>query len=271
VPADQHRIFREGSTTYYYSSLAFPRAAKDDVTVLYGFVRTADDYVDTIPQQEDGFRSFRDDTEAAFDGEQTGNPIIDDFIDLCREKNIRQEWVEAFLDSMAMDLTKTTYQTIDELKEYTYGSAEVIGLMMCQILDVDQEAHEAARMQGRAMQYINFLRDIREDNDLGRQYIPQEVLDDNGLAGIDEQTARKNKKAFQTMMRDEIDRYRDWQDQADPGYTYLPRRARIPIRTAARLYRWTAKTIKDDPMIVYRRKVKPTKLRITRELVGALL
>jgi phytoene synthase len=271
VPADQHQIFKDGSTTYYYSSRAFPRSVRDDVTTLYGFVRTADDFIDTVPQQDERFRSFREDTLTAFDGEPADDPVIDDFIELCRETDIDQDWVEAFLHSMAMDLEKETYQTIEDVKEYMYGSAEVIGLMMCQLLDVDEQAHEAARMQGRAMQYINFLRDIREDHQLGRQYIPQDVLEEYGLTDLSEETARDNEDAFIEMMRSEIGRYRDWQDQADAGYSHLPLRARIPVRTAARLYRWTAREIHEDPLIVYREKVKPTKPRVLRELVGALL
>lgn len=271
MPADQHQIFKDGSTTYYYSSLAFPRPVREDVTTLYGFVRTADDFIDTIPQQDKRFRSFREDTLAAFDGEPAGNPVIDDFVELCRETGIEQDWVEAFLRSMAMDLEKDIYQTIEEVKDYMYGSAEVIGLMMCRLLDVDEQAHEAARMQGRAMQYINFLRDIEEDHGLGRQYIPQEVLDQHGLTDLSEETAREDAAAFTEMMRAEIGRYRDWQDQADTGYTYLPLRARIPVRTAARLYRWTAREIHEEPLIVYEEKVKPTRTRVLRELVGALL
>jgi len=271
VPTDQHRIFKEGSTTYYYSSLAFPRSVREDVTTLYAFVRTADDFIDTVPQQEERFRSFREDTLQAFDGEPADDPVIDAFVQLCQENNIEQDWVEAFLRSMAMDLEKETYQTINDLNEYMYGSAEVIGLMMCQLLGVDEQAHEPARMQGRAMQYINFLRDIEEDNGLGRQYVPQDILERYRLTDLSEGTTKDNTEAFRQMMRDEIDRYRDWQDQADTGYSHLPLRARIPVRTAARLYRWTAREIHDDPLIVYRRKVKPTKPRIMWELLGALL
>lgn len=271
MPADQHHIFREGSTTYYYSSRAFPRSTREDVTTLYGFVRTADDFVDTVPQQEDRFRRFRDATIDAFDGEPADDPVIDDMVQLCRETGIDQDWVEAFLRSMAMDLDRTTYDTMEELKEYMYGSAEVIGLMMCRILDTDEDAHHAARLQGRAMQYINFLRDIDEDDGLGRQYIPTAVLERHGLDAIDEETARANPGAFQDMMRAELGRYPEWQDEADQGYHHLPLRARIPVRTAARLYRWTARTIHDDPFIVYRKQVKPSRARVARELLGAIL
>lgn len=268
---DQHRIFRQGSTTYYYSSRVFPKTIREDVTTLYGFVRTADDLVDTLPQKRERFYSFTEATHQAFDGDPADEPVIDDFVELCRDNDIPQDWVEAFLDSMEMDLERSTYDSLDDLEDYMYGSAEVIGLMMCRILDIDDQVHHAARMQGRAMQYINFLRDIDEDETLGRQYIPTEILEQHGLPGISQDDARSNQAAFRQMMAEEIQRYRGWQDEADSGYHHLPMRARIPIRTASRLYRWTARTIEDDPFIIYRTTVKPTKTRVTRELIGALL
>ena len=167
------QIFRNGSRTYYVSSRFFPKKVREDVFILYGFVRVADNYVDCIPQDADGFYSFRRAYETALTtGELSGDYIIDSFIDLQRRKNFDEAWTQAFLDSMQHDVVKSSCDTLDEVLTYIYGSAEVIGLFMSRIMNLDDTALPYARMLGRAMQYINFIRDINEDVSLRRRYLP---------------------------------------------------------------------------------------------------
>ena len=168
-----HReIFKNGSKTYFNSSLFFPPEVRNDVFVLYGFVRTADDFVDSVPQDVDGFAGFVERYRRAREGAHVEDPVVDAFIDLSRRRGFEDAWANAFLESMEMDVTKQTYETIDETLHYIYGSAEVIGLFMARILGLPSEADRAAMMLGRAMQYINFIRDVDEDRNLGRTYLP---------------------------------------------------------------------------------------------------
>jgi phytoene synthase len=83
--------------------------------------------VDQIPQDREGFYAFKDGFEQAWAGEQTDDIVIDSFVYLAKEKNFEKEWIDSFLKSMEMDLTRKTYQTMDDTLEYIYGSAEVIG------------------------------------------------------------------------------------------------------------------------------------------------
>ena len=192
-------IFRRGSRTYFNSSRFFPRRIRGDITCLYGFVRTADDFVDAVPQDPAGFAAFRQIYFAGrVNGRDSGNPIIDRFLELSRRRSFRLDWVEAFLDSMAMDLTKKDYLDLGETLMYMYGSAEVIGLMMSRIMGLDERAFPYARLLGRAMQYINFIRDIQEDLDLGRTYLPQNELRAAGLESLSEQAARGRPDAFRS-------------------------------------------------------------------------
>lgn len=261
-----HReVFRSGSKTYFNSSLFFPRDVRDDVFLLYGFVRVADNYVDTVPQQPDEFHAFVDRYHRALAGEQTGDVIVDSFVDLARRKEFAPEWTDAFLHSMELDLTKRVHATIDEMLEYVYGSAEVIGLYMARIMGLSREADEAATMLGRAMQVINFIRDIDEDNGLGRTYLP---IAESSLADLREQTARAHREQFIGFVTSQLDRYRSWQREAESGYQYIPRRYLVPIKTAADMYNWTASRIEADPFIVFRRKVKPSRPRIVRTVLG---
>lgn len=251
--------FRNGSKTYFNSSLFFPPDVRRDVFVLYGFVRVADNFVDAVPQQADEFRQFVSRYKEAAEGAFADDVIIDSFVELSRRKNFDPRWTEAFLHSMSLDLTKSTYHSLEETLEYIYGSAEVIGLFMARILDLSEESLQAAAMQGRAMQFINFIRDIAEDNDLGRTYLP---MDETALPDLRETTARARPEEFVDFLSRQLQRYKVWQAEATRGYGFLPRRYRVPIKTAGDMYNWTARHIEADPFVVFRRKMKPPKATI---------
>lgn len=253
------RVFREGSKTYFNSSRFFPQDVREDVYILYGFVRVADNFVDAVPQRPEEFYAFKERYHRGMAGETTGDPIVDGFVDLARRKQFDPDWTEAFLRSMEWDLTKTTYRTIEETLDYVYGSAEVVGLFMVRLLDLPQEAEESAAMLGRAMQFINFIRDIDEDNRLGRTYLP---LDETSLPDLQEETAMSNPEEFGAFLGRQLARYREWQSRAEAGYRFLPRRYLVPIKTAGDMYNWTGARIAADPFIVFRRKVKPRRRRI---------
>lgn len=261
---EQHEhIFRSGSKTYYFSSRFFPKSVRKDVYALYGFVRVADNLVDDVPVDPQAFKTFRLAYSKGLEtGKPTGDHIIDSFLELQRRKQFDPAWTEAFLDSMEHDLVSPTCGTLDETLTYIYGSAEVIGLFMARIMDLPEESFPAAAMLGRAMQYINFIRDIEEDNGLGRRYLP---LTGTTLQGLSERDALSNRSEFERFMRTEITRYQSWQKEAASGYHFIPRRYRIPIMTAADMYCWTAHQIAMNPFIVFERRVKPTKARTLRK------
>jgi phytoene synthase len=253
-----YSIFKEGSKTYFYSSLFFPMDIRDQVFTLYAFVRKADNFVDNVPPQRDAFYRFRGRYEAAADGASSGDVIIDSFVRLMKAKRFSRSWVRAFLAAMEMDLTKRVYRSIAETKEYMYGSAEVIGLMMASIMTLPAKAFECARHLGRAMQYINFIRDINEDLALGRQYLPTDEMERHGIRSLEHEHVRENETKFNDFIRVQLDRYEEWQRAAEEGFAYIPKRYFIPIKTASDMYKWTAVQIRRSPIIIYTRKVKPS-------------
>jgi len=259
VEREQVETFKKGSRTYFNSSLFFPRIVRERVITLYAFVRTADDYVDAIPQRAEEFREFRRACVRALSGVSSGNLIIDSFAALSERSGFDRAWTEAFLDSMEADLSKKDYDSLEETLAYIYGSAEVIGLFMARIMELDEAASSAARMLGRAMQYINFIRDFAEDRGLGRRYLP---LDGANPAVADEVYAREHPAEFAAFLRGHLERYRGWQKEAVAGYAFIPRRYRIPVASAADMYWWTAGRIERDPLVVFDRQVKPSRLRI---------
>jgi len=135
----------------------------------------------------------------------------------------------------------------------------VIGLCMARILDLPEQSLSSAAMLGRAMQYINFIRDIEEDNTLSRRYLP---LEESSLGSLHHEEVIKQPTEFSAFILKQLQRYASWQKEAAKGYKYIPRRYRIPIMTAADMYCWTAKEIKKNPMIIFDKKVKPSKIRI---------
>lgn len=267
-------IFRRGSRTYYNSSKFFPKEFRDKVTTLYAFVRSADDYVDSTPQDAAGFAALRRRWDlaaaAAFDAgrggqepvrsaESTGDPIVDRFAALAAESGFERAWVEAFLDAMEADLSVRSYDTLEATLSYVYGSAEVVGLFMARLMDLPSESYRAARALGRAMQYVNFVRDFAEDRRLGRRYLP---LDGADPSIADEIGARAHPEAFSSFLRRHIDMYRSWAAEGRAGFAFIPARFRAPIATAMDMYDWTAARVAERPMAVWERALKPSKPRI---------
>lgn len=268
MDSELKEIFQKNSTSYYYSSLFFPDDVKEDVFKLYAYVRKADDFVDESPQNAEALQEYRQKTFDNWESGRTDDKIVNAFLEVAREKDFRKQWVEAFLNSMEKDLHKSNYVTMDETLEYIHGSAEVVGLMMAAVLELDEDSYRYAGMLGRSMQYCNFIRDIEEDNELGREYLPDEQLEKHGLSSLEEE--KIDEEAFDEFMQEQIKMYREWQREAEKGLEYIPYRSRIPVILSSRLYKWTAKKIEKDPSVVYKEKVRPSKIRIIIEFLKSL-
>ncbi len=264
----QDRVFKKGSRTYFTSSLFFPENVRKQVATLYAFVRVADNFVDGTPPDRPGFDSFTARYRDALAGARTGDPVVDDFVCLMRDRDFDPAWVDAFLAAMEADFVKAEYDRLEDTLGYIYGSAEVIGLFMARILDLPKASYPYARLLGRAMQYINFIRDVDEDLRLGRRYLP---LEGTGLASLDRGLAEGDDRSVARFVRHHLALYRGWQSEAEKGFCMIPRRYRIPIKTASDMYKWTARRIERNPAIVFDRQVKPRASRIVlRGLANAL-
>ncbi len=255
-------IFKNGSRTYYNSTAFFNAQEKKDVTVFYAFVRVVDDFIDAIPQNTEAYYLFKSEFHSAIKGGESQNQIVAHFLELLERKAISVEYVDAFFASMEMDIEAKKYASIVDVEKYMYGSAEVIGLIMSQILGIDSAAHRFARDLGKAMQYINFIRDISEDVHRGRLYFPEDDMKEFSLKDISYETASRNPENFKKFIHRQINRCRTWQKSAEKGYGYISSKNSVPIKTAADMYTWTANQIEKDPFIVYKKKVKPSRFNI---------
>jgi phytoene synthase len=190
--SDQNsNLFRQSSTTYFFSSLFFPPQLQKEITTLYAFVRTADNFVDQVPADKKNFVEFQKQALQALQNKKVKIPIITTFVTQAQKYHFKTEWVTAFLKAMAADLTVKNYKNLPLLQGYMYGSASVIGLMIARLLNLPAQAFPFADLLGQAMQLTNFIRDIQEDLSLGRVYLPQEDRQKFGVKHLPPQTAQQ--------------------------------------------------------------------------------
>ncbi|HET7272272.1 MAG TPA: phytoene/squalene synthase family protein, partial [Rubrobacter sp.] len=179
---------------------------------------------------------FEDETMAAVSGEEVPNPVLRAYADTVRTCGIDPTTIAAFFRSMKMDTSVFRYPTYEDLEVYVYGSAAVVGLMMCRVVGVaDGKADPHAEALGVAMQLSNFLRDIGEDWRRGRVYLPLEDLARFGYTERDLASGVIDER-FVDLMRFEIDRARRLYEIADEGMGYIPRGRRFPVVVARELY-----------------------------------
>ncbi len=231
-------------TTYYWSTKLLPRIKQHHVHALYAFARYADDIVDEIPchgghdvpveQRREALGDFGSRFFADLAAGRSDDPVLKAVVHTVRAFDVDQSAFERFLRSMAMDLTVGSYPTWDDLLVYTDGSAAAIGEMMLPILEPRDRsaALGPARDLGVAFQLTNFLRDIGEDLDRGRQYLP---VEDTVRFGVD-LPLRRVDEPFRDLLRFEIDRCRALYASADAGIAMLPPRSARCVAAARILY-----------------------------------
>ena len=235
------QVQKEHSRTYYFSTQLFPPAVRPHVHALYAFMRYADEIVDNphetgLDAQHEALDEFETETISAVTGGDAGNPVLHAFSNTVRGHGIELNTIRAFMKSMKMDTHIFRYPTYEDLEEYTYGSAAVVGLMMCRVVGVTDEAANApAEALGVAMQLSNFLRDIKEDWARGRVYLPLEDLERFGYTEQD-LAAGKVDERFEALMRFEISRARKLYEMADEGMKHIPQGRRYPVMVARNLY-----------------------------------
>ena len=257
---ESRRLNAKHGKTYYFSTLFFPPDIRRSVHALYGFVRYPDEIVDNPPRGSDPallLAEYRQATLVAMNTGQSDLPVLCAFEDMARRHNLSADLPLAFLDAMAMDLTRTRYQTFDDLKTYTYGSASVVGLMLCALLGVtDSDALVRAHDLGLAMQLTNFCRDVGEDwRERGRIYLPLEDMarfdytEDELACGV----VNDN---FIALMQFEIARARELYASADLGIPVIRSDCRRPVQLARTLYARILDKIEVGGYDVFRRRAR---------------
>ena len=252
------QLTRRHGTTYYWSTRLLPRIKQPHVFALYAFCRHADDIVDDlgpapVEERAAALASFGEQLFVDLDRGRSDHPVLAAVVDTVIRCDIDTDCFRRFLRSMTMDLTIASYATWDDLLGYMEGSAAVIGEMMLPVLEpLDWAALARARDLGNAFQLTNFLRDVAEDLDRGRVYLPQEDLRRFDVDPAD----RRVTPAWRALMTFEIARNRALYDSADRGIDLLPARSATCIRSARLLYSRILDRIEDADYDVFSRRVR---------------
>ncbi|MGF1473731.1 MAG: phytoene/squalene synthase family protein [Rubrobacteraceae bacterium] len=263
-------VQKSHSKTYYFSTQLFPRQVRPHVHALYAFMRYADEIVDnphetSLEEQHAALDAFETETVAAVIGEPSTNPVLHAFSNTVRACGIGLQNIKDFMGSMKMDTRVFRYPRYEDLETYTYGSAAVVGLMMCRVVGLQSEAaNPNAEALGVAMQLSNFLRDVREDWKRGRVYLPLEDLDRFGYTEEDLASDVVDER-FVALMSFEIERARKLYKIADEGMAYIPRGRRYPVIVARQLYEAILDQIEAQNYDVFSRRAetsRATKLKI---------
>jgi phytoene synthase len=233
-------LHRRHGRTYYLATRLLPAWKRRHVHALYGFTRYADEIVDRtedLPPEERAARltEWSESFLAGLRGEPVDDPLLPAVLHTIAVFDLDLDDFAKFLRSMAMDLTVTTYATYDDLLDYMEGSAAVIGTMMLPILGSADPAaaREPARQLGLAFQLTNFIRDVAEDLDRGRVYLP---LDDLARFGLTPSTLEPGNPKVKGLIAYEVSRAREHYAQAAPGIPMLEPASQACMRTAFQLY-----------------------------------
>lgn len=196
-----------------------PRAKRQAMCAVYAFMRRSDDMADDAGSPQGalaGLRAWREMLAVALDGKESGDPILPALADTVHRYGIEHRYLFELLDGTEMDQTKTRFATFQELYQYCYRVASCVGLVVLPIFGYrDPSALGPAEACGVAFQLTNILRDVKEDADRGRIYLPAE---DMRRFGVSEEDIMKNRytPAFVELMRFEAARARDYYAKAKP-------------------------------------------------------
>jgi phytoene synthase len=229
-------VIKRYSTSFYFSSSLISKTIRQDIFNIYGFVRLADEIVDTFheyPKQE-LLEDFEKELWRSVDNKISLNPILNSFQHTVNKYSIPKNLINSFLDSMKMDLEKKEYNSVEEYKKYIYGSADVVGLMCLKVFVKGSESSFSelspfAISLGSAFQKVNFLRDLKDDsNVLNRVYFPN--VDMNNF----------NEKSKKEII---LEIEKDFAN-AVKGIVKLPRNSKFAVYIAYRYYNKLLKKLK---------------------------
>lgn len=277
------RLNARHGKTYFLATRLLPVARRPAVHALYGFARWADDIVDdlrsgaTPAEQGAALRELREQLETGLRTGRSEERVVTALVHTAAEYAIDHRYFIAFMESMLSDLEVTDYPTYGHLARYMHGSAEVIGLQMLPVLGTvvpREEAAPHAAALGVAFQLTNFLRDVGEDLDRGRVYLPADLLAahavDRELLLWSRRTGRDDPR-IRAALVEGVALTRGVYRQAEPGLDMLDPVARPCIRTAFTLYGDILAAIEADGFqVLQRRAVVPGRRRAAIALAGAV-
>jgi phytoene synthase len=243
-------VLSHKSKSFALAAKLLPKAARDDAAILYAYCRRADDAVDEegdARARADAVERLARELSAIYAGDALADPLLTAFQDLVRRRNIPEEYPCALLEGLRTDLGPVQLATSEELIVYSYRVAGVVGLMMCHVTGLsDPRALTNAVHLGIAMQLTNICRDVEEDFERGRLYLPATLLAECGAIGLDVELSSTLAPSAAELaphrmaLSRVLDRLLALADRyyvsGDAGIPALPWRAALAVRAARLVY-----------------------------------
>lgn len=273
TPAELDPLYRQAaaetakhSKSFYFATRFFPPDLARAAHAVYWFCRYTDDLADECATLEQGKADIEEWGVALRRAEAAGSsehPVLRVFLDTVSRYEIPLEYAYELIEGMRMDLTKFRYRNFEELRLFCYRVASVVGLMMSRVIGFENPADRDRALPhaidlGIAMQLTNILRDIGEDLERGRIYLP---LDEIARFGYTERQMleRSRDAGFRALMHFQVDRARAYYECGNAGIGMLDRRGRFSVQIASDVYREILSRIKASDFDVFdRRAVVPT-------------
>jgi len=265
------RATRHHAKSFYFASHVLPSQKRSDAYAVYAFCRHVDDQIDLAPDETARLRALADlahllhaayQPEAGAESPDNSLPWLRAFCETIRRRAIPASYFEDLLKGVEMDRDRVRLQTWEELDLYCYRVASVVGLIMVHVLtEPSPELLKPARDLGTAMQLTNILRDIAEDWQRDRLYLPADELEKFGLTE-DDIAKQRTDDSFRELMRFQIDRARAYYSLAEPGIAALPEDgSRFCARLMSTVYGAILDEIERADYQVYRGRVRVSFLR----------
>lgn len=269
-------LTRREARNFYYGFMLLPPAQRRAIHAAYAFARECDDIVDDMAADEaEGLlETHRLRLDACLSGEPDG-PVFEALADAVARFQIPRAYFQELIDGVSMDLTRSRYADFNELKAYCHRVASTVGLISIEVFGY--RGGEASRRRaadlGVALQLTNILRDVREDGERGRIYMPLDEIKSFGYSE-GELLAGMVTPAFRRLVAFQATRARVYFSRGRMLLPRLPRRARACVGVMTGIYQSILSGIERDPPVVFRRRLSvgtPRKLALAgREVVRSL-
>lgn len=271
-------LTKREAKNFYYGFMLLPSDQRHAIYAAYAFARQCDDIVDDgLPIDDARVRlaAYREELDRCLEGEPQG-PVFTALAHAIRRYKIPGDYFYDLIRGVETDLTVNRYETFDDLKRYCHLVASVVGLISIEIFGYrgGEKARSLAADLGVALQLTNILRDLREDAERDRVYLP---LDEVAMFGYSEEEllAGATTPAFRSLMSFQVARAREYFDQGRQLLPYLPLRARACVGAMAGIYSSILDEIARRPSVVFQRRVSlstPQKLTLAgRELMRSVV
>ncbi|MFB3777255.1 MAG: phytoene/squalene synthase family protein [Bryobacteraceae bacterium] len=258
--AYSRRVARRRARNFYYSFVLLGKREHDAMCALYAFLRYCDDIADDCPtgpdKAQDLLARWRTDLEDALAGRSGSHPVWPAFLWALEQYRIPHEYFRSMIDGVESDLAPRDFRTFPELYQYCYQVASVAGLSVIHILGYDSpQALELAEKCGIAFQLTNIIRDIREDAERGRLYLPAEDLA-RFAVDRDDLLAGRAGEGFRALLRFEAARAMEYYRQSAPLVGMVTKRNRASLRALIEIYRRLLEKIERSGFNVWNRRIQ---------------